>query len=86
MPTDLLTKYGQAINYADDEIQSKYRSELGKLLNNSFNEVLDQALFSNSPVYLAYKAGVILPHKYNSIKYRQANLDYLAEHHPEFLI
>ena len=86
MSISLLSKYGQVIDYTDEDTQSRYRSELGELLSKYLDETFEQTLFGNSSVYLAYKAGITLPHKYNSIKYRQANLDYLAKHHPEYLL
>ena len=86
MPIDLLAKYGQVAKYADDDIQSKYRGELGELFSARLDEALEQILFGDSPVYLAYKAGITLPYKHNSTMYRQANLDYLAKHHPEYLL
>ena len=38
------------------------------------------------PLYQAFKAGIPLPHYWDSPTFRQANLDYLAKHYPEFLI
>lgn len=38
------------------------------------------------PLYAAHQAGIPLPHPWRSSHYRQANLDYLAKHYPEFLI
>ena len=38
------------------------------------------------PIYIAHQAGIPFPHPWRSSQHRQANLDYLAKHYPEFLI
>lgn len=89
MPTSLLTKYGETIPYTDydeDAIQQSYRNELGQMLSSHFDDILMKELNSYNPIYIAHQTGIPLPHYWDSPAFRQANLDYLAKHYPEFLI
>lgn len=89
MPTSLLAKYGETIPYTDfddDTLQQDYRSELGQMLSSHFDDMLINELNLSNPLYIAHQAGIPLPHYWDSPTFRQANLDYLAKHYPEFLI
>ena len=89
MSTSLLAKYGETIPYTDfdnDTLQQDYRSELGQMLSSHFDDILMKELNKSSPIYAAHQAGIPLPHHWSSPTFRQANLDYLAKHYPEFLI
>lgn len=89
MPTSLLAKYGETIPYTDfddDTLQQDYRSSLGQMLSSHFDDMIMEELNNYNPMYAAHQAGIPLPHPWRSSQYRQANLDYLAKHYPEFLI
>ena len=73
-------------DFFDDSLQELYREQLGQALSARFDEFIMAGLFEGDPLYNAYKAGISLPHRWDSIKHKQANLDYLATHYPEYLV
>ena len=63
-----------------------FDDSLGGMASTRFNQLLLDDLLADSPVYLAHATGISLPYHYKDDNYWQANLDYLAKHHPEYLL
>ena len=81
-----LTKYGEYIQYTDneDDLQTRYEEELGELMNQQFEMLMEEelGLIPQNPIRYATKAGVPLP----EVATKEELLDYLTNNYPECIV